>query len=380
MDKTSAFISPMNIRFTVRFTVICLLAAVCCSIAALTVFLQYHYSTQQLEKLVLKQFEQVVIDTKSSLQDTDSQAKLLVDLLAVYPDVLRHSEPTLVRLMSEMIKTSPVVYGIYFGRADGSFFEVINLNIDSAKEAYFSELNDAWVTLSIDAKKSNQTQILTYYDADLNQTNQVSQNTSYNPTKRPWYVQAKGHTTRGQPYLFQLSQQPGITYSRRLTHGQGVVGLDISLSNLSQRLAKYAEIFEGEAYLIKKNGELIAQYNNTQQGNSVQSITPLTLTEIERQTISQLGTLTISNVSDWQPIDFSLSGMPTGYGVDVLKLIAEKLGLQINFINGYVWADFVKQFGQNDIALLNGVFDNQENRELGLLSDPYGNLPLGLVV
>ena len=177
-------------------------------------------------------------------------------------------------------------------------------------------------------------------------------------------------------YLNSLALPIHVNYPK----DQGVVGLDISLSNLSQRLATYAHRFTGEAYLIKNNGELIAQYNKIHPKTTLQKITPLRLTAVEQQSISQLGTLTISNVSDWQPIDFALSGMPKGYGVDVLKLIAEKLGLKIDFINGYVWADFVKQFRKNDLALLNGVFDNQENRNLGLLSDPYGNLPLGLVV
>ena len=184
MDKTSIFTPPSNARFTVRTTVICLLAVVCCSVAALTVFLQYHYSTQQLEKQVLKQFEQVVIDTKSSLQDSDSQAKLLVDLLAVYPDIVQHSEQSLVRLMSEMLKTDQVVYGIYIGSPDGSFFELINLKVDSAREAYFTELNDVWVTLSIDAKNAPQTQILTYYDVNLKQTNQSIKKHLVQPHKK----------------------------------------------------------------------------------------------------------------------------------------------------------------------------------------------------
>lgn len=61
-------------------------------------------------------------------------------------------------------------------------------------------------------------------------------------------------------------------------------------------------------------------------------------------------------------------------------MISEKSSLKVNFINGFSWQEFTEQFKEKKIDILNGVYDTEENRQLGLLSNPYGELPLGLLV
>jgi len=380
MNKLIKKFPFVNLRFTVRFTVVSLLALVCCIVAMLTVSLQYYYSTAQLEQHALKEFKQAVVLSKKALQNNDTQAKLIVDLLAIYPDIEIKPEKTKLRLMTEMMRSNPFVFGLYMANSEGHFFEVVNLNTPGARKQYFAKNNDTWLTLTINVNHDPNVQILTYYDKNLNQTNQVTKPTNYNPVLRPWYTQATSHTTRSPPYLFQFSQLPGITYSRQLFNNTGVVGLDVSLHNISQNLAKHANTFSGEAYLIKRNGELIAQYNSSDSDASFDDVYPLQMSAKEREYIDELPSMRVSNGEDWQPIDFSLSGIPNGYAVDTVKMLSEKTGLKMNFVNGFSWQQFTEQFKAKKLDILNAVYDSEENRKLGLLSVPYGNLPLGLLV
>ncbi|MDO6719715.1 transporter substrate-binding domain-containing protein [Psychrosphaera sp. 1_MG-2023] len=378
MDKLT--FSFASFRFSVRFAVVTALALVCCIVAIITLSLQYYYSTSQLEKHALKEFEQFVGQSKKALQNNDVQAKLLVDLLSIYPDIEAQSPRTKLNLISEMMASNPLVFGLYMATPEGNFFEVVNLNTTGARKQYFAEDNDIWLTLAINVDQDPNLQVLTYYDKNLQQTNQTTKPTNYNPVLRPWYTQASKQTTQGAPYLFQFSQLPGITYSKKLPNNKGVIGLDVSLFNLSQNLAMHANAFSGEAYLIKQNGELIAQSNSPVLDERLKSITPLKLTTDEKNYVNQLASMRISNGEDWQPIDFSLSGAPKGYAVDALKMISEKTGIKLNFVNGFSWQQFTEQFKAKKLDILNGVYDTQENRDLGLLSDAYGNLPLGLLV
>lgn len=299
-----------NLRFSIRFTVVSLLALVCFVVAAITVSLQYHYSTLQFEQNALKDFEQVVAQTKESLQNKDAQAKQLVDLLAIYPEIESQPHKVKLELMTEMMSHHPLIFGLYIAAPDGQFFEVVNLTTAGARNQYFADNNDAWLVLEINPSLDSNIQTLTYYDHNLQPTNLVEKQTSYNPVVRPWYTQAKAVTALGDPYLFQFSQLPGVTYSKKLADNRGVIGLDVSLNNLSQSLAKYANTFSGEAYITKQNGELVAQYNSTALNSSLTHILPSKLSINQRNYIDQLSSISVSNGEDWQPIDFSLSGVP----------------------------------------------------------------------
>merc|ERR1712000_323676 len=46
-------------------------------------------------------------------------------------------------------------------------------------------------------------------------------------------------------------------------------------------------------------------------------VSPMKLTEQQRQYVNTLGTLHVSNEMDWLPVDFSVGGDPSGYSVEI---------------------------------------------------------------
>lgn len=70
------------------------------------------------------------------------------------------------------------------------------------------------------------------------------------------------------------------------------------------------------------------------------------------------------------------SGEPGGYAIDVLKLIAEKTGMAVEFVNGFSSAELVKKYRNGEIDILQPVLGAPS--EFGLKSHPifYGQLAI----
>ena len=61
----------------------------------------------------------------------------------------------------------------------------------------------------------------------------------------------------------------------------------------------------------------------------------ISLTVEERSWIAEHQVLKATNEMDWAPIDFVRSGEPAGFSIDYLNLVASKVGLSIEYINGH---------------------------------------------
>ena len=73
----------------------------------------------------------------------------------------------------------------------------------------------------------------------------------------------------------------------------------------------------------------------------------------EKEWIAAHPVLRIHNEMDWAPYNFNKKGKPKGYSIDYIKLVCEKLGFKIKFINGPSWNEFLKMMkdGKLDVML-----------------------------
>ena len=54
--------------------------------------------------------------------------------------------------------------------------------------------------------------------------------------------------------------------------------------------------------------------------------------------------MTVTNEFDWPPFGFTLSGKPAGLGIDLMNLLAERLGAFTSLHHGYTWDVLVQKF------------------------------------
>ncbi len=112
----------------------------------------------------------------------------------------------------------------------------------------------------------------------------------------------------------------------------------------------------------------------------VESITPHTITDAtsflnlspqERQWLADHPEVTVSNEFDWPPFDFTVSGKPQGFGIDLMNLIAERAGFSFTYINGYTWDELVQMFFDGKIDVLHSLSATPERLEKAFFSPPY---------
>ena len=67
----------------------------------------------------------------------------------------------------------------------------------------------------------------------------------------------------------------------------------------------------------------------------------LELTETEREWISDNPVIRVHNETDWPPYNFNVDGEPSGFSIDYIRMIAEQAGLNIEFVTGPSWNEFL---------------------------------------
>lgn len=180
------------------------------------------------------------------------------------------------------------------------------------------------------------------------------------------------------PYLFKSLQRPGQTYSMRLDSGV-VVAADVTLASLSTRLTKQLRDPESRIYIYRPDGELIASNTTSPSQLTLPVAKPLPLTPQQRAVVANHPVLSVSSLINWPPFDYSVSGEPLGYSVDMLSLVSQMTGLKFRFVNGPSWPAFLGQFHKGEIDMLQSVLRPGDNAPLGLMSKAYVHAPFGVL-
>ena len=81
----------------------------------------------------------------------------------------------------------------------------------------------------------------------------------------------------------------------------------------------------------------------------------LVLNHDELNFIKQNPTIRVQNERQWAPIDFIENGREKGFAVDYIKLLAEKAGLNIEFVSGRSWNTYLQMLKDKKIDLISSM-------------------------
>jgi methyl-accepting chemotaxis protein len=151
------------------------------------------------------------------------------------------------------LEAHPSLYSIYIGKEDGSFYQIIaTRGNESVHKKHNAPSQTFWIvrTIYTDGSGARQ-QSWSFLDDDHKVVGtQQEPAPSYDPRQRPWYGAATSRkdAALSDVYVFNSLQQPGITASHALADGSGVVGIDMTLSELSaymtgQKLSDNSVVF-----------------------------------------------------------------------------------------------------------------------------------------
>jgi PAS domain S-box-containing protein len=103
------------------------------------------------------------------------------------------------------------------------------------------------------------------------------------------------------------------------------------------------------------------------------------LTTEEKAWLKENPVWKVANETDWPPFDFAVNGNPTGYSIDLIKLVAKNVGAELEFINGFSWAQLMEKFKAGEIDVFPVVLQTEERLKFISFTKSYGSNPSVLV-
>lgn len=373
-----------SFKLSLRRLVVSVVALLAILVALAAIALQYYFSRDIAIEAATTRYQMTARATHDFIQNAEDRATQITRILARYPMLIhtRGGEPGMRDLFAEVMHSNPMFYSIYLGFPNGDFYEVVNLDSDPAvRKSLRAREGDRWMVNRVMAGKEGRRRQLEFYTDEFALTHSREEDSQYDVRERRWFVEARENSvSKSAPYLFQYIQKPGQTYAIKLPVNGNVLGIDITLDSFSAYLKTHAPDIAGDLYLYQPTGEVIASSLLQQEEAPLPTVTPLALTAEERAYLDGLGVLQVSNEMDWPPVDFAVAGEPRGYSVDLIRLLAKKLAVPIEFINGYTWEELVAKFQAGQLDILQPLSITPENRARGLPSAPILDFPHGLAL
>ena len=371
-----------NMRTTIQLTVVIAFVFATALTASLAIGLQYYFGQSMAKTVAADLYETGSSGIASELRSVARINANVIDLLADNPVLADPSQGEAhLEIFTQVLLKNPLYYGIYLGGADGSFFEVINLDTsDNARKKLQAHPHDRWLTISMESGANGPQRHYRYLDENLQTRLSRAEPTDYEVRSRPWYASAMASDAvqMTEPYIFAQLGAPGQTLSKRLKHSDTVVAIDMTLATISEFLKGHKISKHGDVYLFNASGDVIASSHDRQKQESELPVPDLALTEEEQKFVAAQPVLRVSNELNWPPFDYAQAGQPDGYSVDVIKLIAKMTGLKISFSNGFTWPELVALFEEGEIDVLQSVIATETNQSLGLFGNGYVKVPYAL--
>ena len=95
------------------------------------------------------------------------------------------------------------------------------------------------------------------------------------------------------------------------------------------------------------------------------------LTDIEKNWITENPVIQVHNEMDWAPFNFNRNGIPQGFSIDYMNLVAEATGLEIDYISGPSWEEFQQMMKNDELdVMLNTAYTEERDSYLSF-TEPY---------
>jgi len=102
---------------------------------------------------------------------------------------------------------------------------------------------------------------------------------------------------------------------------------------------------------------------------------PLELTDEERAWIDANPIVRVHNEIDWPPFNFAVDGVPTGYSIDYMNMIAARTGLTVEYVTGPSWGEFLDMMRDGTLDVMLNIVRTPDREEYLLYTPPYADNP-----
>ncbi|CTQ76716.1 adenylate/guanylate cyclase domain-containing protein [Roseibium alexandrii] len=240
------------------------------ALTSVIIWINYNEATNAALRTSSRLFQEITAGVDERMNGILGAVKATVDVASALPSLAERprydglsSAP--LEAMVRLFETRPYVFSVFVGHASGELLQVSASRGDPSVTEAFQVPDDADIivrTISL-GREGGRKEYLRYLNSDRHVVGaRTVIDPDYDPTSRTWYeiAIAADRTLFTDPFIFFRLQEPGITASRRLTGGGGVVGVAVTLTNFSQFLSDLNVSENAKVYLFDDEERILAHY------------------------------------------------------------------------------------------------------------------------
>ena len=106
-----------------------------------------------------------------------------------------------------------------------------------------------------------------------------------------------------------------------------------------------------------------------------QSRSEIFLTAAEQVWINQHPVIRVHNEKDWPPFNYFEYGRPRGLSIDYMDLMAEKLGIGVEYVTGPSWNEFLGMVKRKELDVMLNIVKTEDRQKYLLYTEPYVKNP-----
>ena len=99
------------------------------------------------------------------------------------------------------------------------------------------------------------------------------------------------------------------------------------------------------------------------------------LTADERSWLAEHPVIRVHNETAWAPFNFAEDGVPKGFSIDTMNLLARKVGLQIEYVTGPSWGEFMEMMKHRELDVMLNIVKTPDRQKYLLFTPPYAENP-----
>lgn len=203
--------------------------------------------------------------------------------------------------MIRLLETRQYVYSVFVGYTNGAWIQVLASRGDAGISEAFQipDSSELVVRTISEDRHGARRQYLSYLDQSRHVVDaRTEPDPPYDPRVRTWYTSAIENegTLFSEPFIFFRLQRPGITASRRLIDGGGVVAVAITLSNLSTFLAEMDVSPNARVFLFDSSEQILARSDTSTEISGSQSGQASELGQTDLPKVEEFGDTVLSKV------------------------------------------------------------------------------------
>ena len=215
------------------------------------------------------------IAKQNALTNIQEEFKKIETVLMISSSIIEkiphtHEAPTdTVKTIGSALDTNPGIASIFFGFKNDYFAAILKKNENDTYRTNSSKklprsTHYAWKIIDNDPNGGERVEKWFYFNKTAEQLgSETLTNTTYFPTKRPWFKINERKISWTDVYVFTGSiKAPGITASIPVgkieNKSGGVLAIDVTLTSLSDILKKAKTINSSQLYIIDDTGRIIS--------------------------------------------------------------------------------------------------------------------------